>query len=504
MTLAPPATMVDLRVKIGGTELDGDARRSLVEIRVRHVASRPSVADVVLSGDSDLAADIAPGAPLEARLGDVLHMSGDVASVHHHLDASGGHLVRVRAFDRLARLRRRQTIRELPEGDLTAIVRSIASDAGLDVSSSGTWPRLDHLHQFRENDLATLVALAELYGAAVVVRGTTLHLVGAEGLGDEADLQLGADLVDVTHGRTDEDVESVQAWGWDHERGEAVRVESVSTTGASGPPRASTADAVRDLRDIGAPGVEAATAQANAVAERARSRATTFRAQATNRGDLQVGQICAFRDVGGGVIGRHRLEVVDHRATGEGLVTEVSSRAPRRRLPSSNTGVVRGHVVDVADPESRGRITVTLPTYGDATTPWIDVVHPAGANGHGFVAVPAVGDVVAVLLVDGDLSRSVALGGLLGPDGPARDVVADGDVVRHTWHSDPDQYVVLDSAESTVAIQNRSGSRVTLTPELFSVHAACDLVLAAPGHRITIRAAAVDFEHVTEAEEVEA
>jgi phage protein D/phage baseplate assembly protein gpV len=503
VTLAPPSMMVDLRVNIGGTDLSGDARRSLVEIRVRHVASRPSVADVVLSGDTDLTADITPGAPLEARLGDVVHMSGDVASIHHHLDASGGHLVRVRAYDRLARLRRRQTIRALPEGDLLTIVRSIASDAGLDVSSAGTWPRLGHLHQFRENDLATLVALADLYGAAVVVRGTTLHLVGSEGLGDEVHLQLGADLVDLTHGRTDEDVEAVRAWGWDHERGETMRVESASAVATSGPAEPSSTDAVRDLRDIGAPGVEAATAQANAVAERARSRATTFRALATNRSDLHVGQVCAFRDVGGGVIGRHRLELVDHRATGEGLVTEVSSRAPRRRRASSTTGIARGHVVDVADPESRGRVTVTLPTYGDATTPWIDVVHPGGSGGHGFVAVPAVGDVVAVLVVEGDLSRSVALGGLLGTDGPARDVVADGDVVRHTWHSDPDQYVVLDSAESTVAIRNRSGSRVTLAPDQVEVHAACDLVLAAPGHRITIRAAAVDFEQLTEAEEVE-
>lgn len=502
MTLAAPSSMVDLRVSAGGTDLVGDARRSLVEVRVRHVVSRPSVADVLLSGDLDIVGDLAPGAPLELGVGDQLHLSGDVSSVHHHRDASGGHLVRIRGFDRLARLRRQQSVRALPDGDLPTIVGALVASAGLEVSSAATWPRLDLLHQFRENDLATVVALAELYGAALVVRGTTVHLVGPEGLGQEVDLQLGADLTEVSHGRTDEGVDGVDAVGWDHERGELMRVESRATGDASGAGTGRVGGAIRHLRDIGAPDAEAATAQANAVAEQARARSITFRARVTNRADLHVGQVCAFRDVGGGVIGRHRLEVVDHRATGAGLVTEISSRAPRRSAaPTANTGVVRGHVVDVADPEGRGRISVMLPTYGDATTPWIDAIHPAGADEHGFIAVPRIGDLVAVLVIEGDLSRSVVLGGLLGPAGPPVEVVSDGDVARHTWHSDADQYIVLDSAERSVAMQNLGGSRFQLTPEGVELHAACDMVLAAPGHRISIRAASVEFEQVESSED---
>lgn len=503
MTLAPPSVGVDLRVAIAGTELVGDARRRLVATRVRHVMSRPSVAEVLLDGREEQGADIEPGCSLEIHIGDHLHLTGDVASVQHHHDASGGHLIRVRGFDRLARLRRMQGVRALPSGDLPSIVRSIVGEVGLDVSSTGTWPRLDRLHQYRENDLATLVELAHLYGAGLVVRGTTVHVVGIEGLGEAVDVQLGADLLDVTHGRNDGAADEVRATGWDHERGEVMAVDGRASGALPSLGTTLSSTAVRHLRDIGAPDADAASAQARAVAERDEAASRTFRATVTRRADLSVGQSCTFRDGGGSVIGSHRLEVVDHQVTGTGVVTEVSSRAPRRRhaaTSASTTGVARGVVVDVADPDGRGRVRVSLPTFGEAVSPWVDVVHAGGSGERGFVAVPRVDDLVALLVVEGDLSRSVVLGGLLGPAGPVRDVVEGGDVVRHAWHSDPDQYVVLDSAASTVSMRNRTGSRIELTPELVEVHAASDLVIAAPGKRISIRAAAIDFEQVEEAE----
>jgi hypothetical protein len=496
MSIAATSTSVDVRIALAGTQMGSDLRRCLVSARVRHVMSRPSAAEILLHGDADLPAGLAPGDALEVRIGDELHVDGDVTSVHHHRDASGGHLVRIRGFDRLARLRRRQAVRALPVGGLSRIVEEIVGPVGLDVATSGSWPSLSHLDQFRDNDLSTLAGLADLYGAGLVVRGTTVHLIGPDGIGDTVELQLGADLTEVTQGEQDVPASGVRASAWDHERGEPIVVEGRAVGSARG--TVADGETIRHLRDIGAPDPDAASAQARAVAEREIARSHTFEARATRRPDLRVGQMCVVRDLGGAEIGRHRLEIVDHMLTGAGLETELSSRAPDRSGRDRGADVVRGRVVDVVDPDGRGRIKVVLPTFGDAVTPWIDVVHPAGSGERGFVALPRVDDDVAVLVVEGELSRSIALGGLLATSGPASEVVGEGDVVRHAWHSDPDQFVILDSSARSVSIRNRDGSRLKLEPELFELHATSDLVIAAPGRRITIRAAAVDFEHVEE------
>src|SRR6185503_16349991 len=75
-------------------------------------------------------------------------------------------------------------------------------------------------------------------------------------------------------------------------------------------------------------------------------------------------------------------------------------------------GKYRGFVQDVSDPETRGRITATVPeVLGEEVSGWALPVSPfAGAN-HGVVLLPEVGNGVWIEFEAGDPSRPLWIGG---------------------------------------------------------------------------------------------
>jgi hypothetical protein len=65
-------------------------------------------------------------------------------------------------------------------------------------------------------------------------------------------------------------------------------------------------------------------------------------------------------------------------------------------------GIALGRVVDIHDPEERGRVKVAYEVGGLARERWVRVARP--------VPTPEVGDGVVVGLVDGDPQLPVVLG----------------------------------------------------------------------------------------------
>ncbi len=75
-------------------------------------------------------------------------------------------------------------------------------------------------------------------------------------------------------------------------------------------------------------------------------------------------------------------------------------------------GKYRGFVEDTADPESRGRVKVTVPSVlGTKVSSWALPAFPYGGGaGFGFIAVPPAGSQVFVEFIEGDISVPVWTG----------------------------------------------------------------------------------------------
>ena len=92
----------------------------------------------------------------------------------------------------------------------------------------------------------------------------------------------------------------------------------------------------------------------------------------------------------------------------------------RRKGRKNFHGLTEGVVVDVDDPERRGRIRVRLPATGDTTEPhWARVLQLRDPATGAETFLPEVDDEVLVVFVNGDIRQPVVIGALYnGSDTP--------------------------------------------------------------------------------------
>src|SRR5690606_5142355 len=122
------------------------------------------------------------------------------------------------------------------------------------------------------------------------------------------------------------------------------------------------------------------------------------------------------------------------------------------------------------------------------------VVCPGAGKGRGVVALPDVGDTVAVAYPHRDPANGVVLGSLFGTVAPPDPGVVGGRVRRWSLRTAGGQSVVLDDAAKTLRVENDEGSFMELGPGQARLHCETDLVIDAPGKSLTIRASSVEFE----------
>ncbi len=85
------------------------------------------------------------------------------------------------------------------------------------------------------------------------------------------------------------------------------------------------------------------------------------------------------------------------------LVTQLAERERDRVY-----GKYRGLVVDISDPDDRGRIQARVPAvYVDQVSPWAMPCVPFAGPQHGLVLLPEVGDGVWIEFEGGDISRPI-------------------------------------------------------------------------------------------------
>ncbi len=434
--------------------------------------------------------------------------AGEVVAHEWVHAADGASELRVRAYDALHRLRKRQRVVARTDVNVAELADELAGEAGLSVKAEASGPAWPLLVQHRQNDLELLAELAEQAGLWFVVVDGDLHLFTLEGFDDPVDLALHDTLLTARFDATaDPACRTVQTRGWD----------PVSATALAG-----DAGSARVGRDVGAdvgPGT---------VERRRRA--------PPRRPPRPHGRPPRRRGAGGarppgrsgghphGHRGGRRAAASRAAHTGRPGPTPTSpapTSSPRPSTPStppatsSSCRPARRHRRPGPQARRRPSAWCSAPTIltasvgcgsrSPATATW----RPTGGRWSCQARAPArassrsptwtIGS--CVLLPDGDPAAAIVVGGLYGDARPADPGLEGGKVRRWSVLTPGGQRVVLDDELGKTVIANRDGSSVVLAPDRVTVHAAADLVLQAPGKTMTLRANRIELLQAITSEE---
>lgn len=505
MTVTAVATLPRLDLRVDGSPAGATLGPALTGVRVAQRLGLPAQCELTFAdppGPLGGAAAIAPGAALRVGPagGGVPLFEGDVTAVESVYGPDRTREVRVRAYDRLHRLRTRQPAAAHEDVTAAGLATELAGAAGLSVQCEQSGPTWPLLLQHRQTDLELLHEVADRAGLWLTLRGEVVHLFTPAGIGEPVALALGAGLLEAAVERNATTAAGrVEAEGWDPLLVEPHRATATDRRGSARVGAGLEPDAVRRLPNLAVADDEQAGAAAQAELDRRSAGEVVLRGVADGDPRLRPGTPVDVTGLDRAVCGRYVLTAVDHVVgPGTGYVTRLSTEPPEppARPPTTHdtatmtVGVVEG----VGDPDGIGRVRVRLPALGDLTSAWMQVLAAGAGPGKGLVTVPDPGDLVLVLLPGGDPARGVVAGALFGAGGPADAGVDGGEVVRWTLQTAAGHRLTLDDAGRTIRLEDPTGSSLVLAPDGVRLHAAVDLVVEAPGRRIAIRADAVDFE----------
>jgi uncharacterized protein involved in type VI secretion and phage assembly len=505
--MSPITALPQIDIQIDGQPLGIDAQRWLVELRVQQRLSLPAQAEVVFqfpAGASPPGLAVVSGNEMGIDIQDSGRLfHGQVTAIEYEYEPSGGRVVRVRGYDRLHQLRKRQSLRAHADMNLAELAKSLVAEIGLHLSSATPGAKWRKLVQFRQSDFDILAEAAEFCGQYFTLRDDTVHLITLQGTGETVELTLGENLFEARIEANAESVcESVATTAWDPSRVELHR-------GTASRPRVGrevnvrmSADSVgafaqRILADRSLADDRQAEQLAQGELDRRVASEVTLWGVADGDARLCPGTAVAVSGVDGNLEGRYVLTSVTHSIDDrKGFVSEFSTAPPAPRRPPRRAAVATwGIITDIKDPERMGRVQARLPTYGDIETNWMGVVTPGGGAGKGLVVIPDRGDNVLVIFANEDPAQGIVIGGLYGTHGPPDGGgIKGGSVRRYTLITPGGQLVRLDDDQQSVHLENSDGSYVELTPHRACVHATADLTLEAPGKSVYIRGHKIRFE----------
>ena len=495
-------------VVVDGVALSGHQRSRLTSLRVSSRLSQPGQCELAFAAPPALTAEIERwplGATVGVRVDGTPLFDGEVTCIEVVHEPDGAVQLRVRCYDPLHRLRKRQQLRTFTDVDAADLAGALVADLGLAVTADEPGPRHPVIVQHRQQDFDLLAETAAAAGLHPIVRGSELRLVSLAGTGEPVDLELGTSLLEAA---IEANLDRVRSWvsalAWHPDQAESLeeladKPRGGRDTGLAPYPSVLGLDGGRMLVNQPAASSEQLAGRALAELDADTAGAVTVRGVATGNPLLLAGVRVVVRGVAAPVSGTFVLTSAVHTVDERGYLTSVDTTPPEPapRTAGPGVAVMMGRVVDVDDPARLGRVRVALPDLGMSDSSWFSVVCAAAGRGKGITALPDVDDQVLVVLPHGDPATGFVLGALFGTLAPPDTGVHGGKVRRWSLRTSGGQSVVLDDQERRVRIRNAVGSAVDLGPDRLRIHAATDLVIEAPGRAIVVRAASVDFEQAT-------
>jgi phage protein D/phage baseplate assembly protein gpV len=497
-------TLPKLSLEFDGSPLSSDALFTLQSIRVQQMLSTPTLCELSLVSPRHLESleGLRVGASMRLVIGQTTTpiFDGDVTAIEYGYEASQGETLRVRAYDKLHRLRKRQQVRMHVQVTPVELAQELTADLGVSVQSEESGPSLRNVMQHEQSDLRLLREVTSRHGLYFFLQDEVLHLMTLAGATSGGDLVLGKSLIEANISvNLDPACRSVTVAAWDAQKVELheVKVEQ-SRIGREVDASAVASEAegpARIMSDESAQDDDQAQSIAQAVLDLRNAREIVLSGVAEGNSSLQPGATVQVSGVARSIAGKYVLTSATHCVDAvRGYCTEISTEPPEAPPsgPAASLGTW-GTVTRVDDPENLGRVKLSLPTFNNVETDWLGVVCPGAGSGKGLVALPGPGDQVLVLFLNRNETQAVVLGGLYGAGGPPDSGVENGATRRYSVTTAGGQRMRFDDAGSLLRLENQSGSFVELGPKKTVVHSSTDFEIDVPGNSIVIRGKAIDF-----------
>lgn len=480
---------------------------ALASVYVHQVLNQPALCELVFANLPELSTvetSLQPGTNIRVRVRDqrLPLFVGQVTALEYRYEPSSGREFRVRAYDLLHRLRKNGAVRAYTQVSVGDLAREFAAPHGLSVQTGEDTPLIGYLIQHRQSDLEFLQEQAEQYGLYLAVREDTLHLFSLNGIaGEPILLTLGANLLEASlEVNSDGSVREVAASGWDTARvgahtGRANSPRSARIIGASVNPGDVGADGDVSLLDLLVENDAQLEARAQSELDRRAAAEVVFTGSADGDTRVRPGTVVTVAGVSPLLNGSYMVASVTHTIDLQvGYICEIDTLPPPRQPRQRGTTATPAIVTQIDDPDNLGRVRVSLPSFENVETDWINVVSLGAGGGKGLMIQPDVGDDVLVLLAHENPAQAVVVGGLYASRGTPDTGIDAGAVKRYTLLTPGGQRVKLDDVGQVIRLENSDGSFVELSPQKVSVHAAQDLEIEAPGKAIVIRGNTIDFQ----------
>src|SRR5712664_1448556 len=350
------ASLPHLDIELDGESLAETAAATLEEVRVQHRLSQPSLCELTFFVTRDPIPDLQnlrAGSSVRLTLpsSSACLFDGEITALEYSYGAAHGQTLRVRCYDKLHRLRKRQPVRVHVQVTAADLAREMVADLGLTVEAEEGGPLSQSLIQHRQSDLDLLVEISRRFGLYLTLRGDVLHLIGLQGAGDSVELELGKSLLEA---RLEVNAEpacrSVLAKGWDASRVETheSRADNARTgreVDAEAPPDRFGTSGERTLTDEVLPNDHHASAVAQAELDLRSAREVTLSGVAEGAPNLLPGTPVDVSGIASELTGRYVLTSVTHLVNRRtGFVSEISTVPPvfdrRPRAATAAWGIV--------------------------------------------------------------------------------------------------------------------------------------------------------------------
>lgn len=517
-SVVPPIT-----IEVDGVPLENEIIRTIKEIRVRQLLSAPTQCEIIVPNahfklPTEILSKVGSFIQIKIGLEKNSFFEGQITAIEYLYTAAITPLILIRSYDLLHQLRKRQSVRVHIQVSLKQLAQEFTQDMGIQVIGGETAPTLSRLFQYNQSDLQLLSEVGGSCGKYFFLNNNCLNIVSLEGIDNYRTLTFGENLLEAQFSLNAETVtDSVTVTGWNVQRA-TTHSRTIETPTAPADVQKNLVSSKvnfkcqRTIVDYCASDDIQTDAAAQTEFDKHSLRQVTLRGIAEGDPGLIPGTVIHVNGVETAIAGKYVLTEVNHSIDSEkGFVSQISTIPPLSIQSRANKTATIGIVSQVSDPDNLGRIKVSLPTFNNVETDWLQVLSLGAGNNKGQLIVPDVGDNVLLLFVNNEPSQSIVLGGLYGEKELPKQIVKDGSIVRFVTQTPEGQSLTLDDSDNSIKFKSKNGHSINITPskvnisrnngsfisltnELITIHSESDMVIEAPGNSMIFRASKIDFE----------